>query len=67
MVQLRKDPKYTRPWDGHELDEMDDAAWERFNRRRQETQRRMRPLEADFVQRWINEEEPDTPNERDII
>jgi hypothetical protein len=48
--------RHTTPWDDRELDDVDDAAWERFNRRREDTQRRMRLLEADFIQRWIDKE-----------
>ena len=32
MVRLRQDPKYATRWDGRELQDMDDAAWERHNR-----------------------------------
>jgi PadR family transcriptional regulator PadR len=57
MVRLRNDQKNTTPWDGRELDEMDEVAWERFKNLRRDIQRRMRPLEAEFIQRWLAEEE----------
>jgi hypothetical protein len=56
MVRLRNDQKNTTPWDGRELDEMDEVAWERFKNLRRDIQRRMRPLEAEFIQRWLAEE-----------
>jgi hypothetical protein len=43
--------------DFRELDTMDVAAWEQHNRRAHDIHNRMRPLEADFIQRWIEEEE----------
>jgi hypothetical protein len=32
------------------------VAWERFKNLRRDIQRRMRPLEAEFIQRWLAEE-----------